>query len=115
MSHTNKSLISNLPIFIKPFNLKNSLALKFIWFLIFLITILDLGFLIYQFNLYAASIYFINQYEKKINQLTQENRILEVELAKNSSLVNLGQYVQNFEKSNKIEYIRILNGTALAK
>jgi len=30
-------------------------------------------------------------------------------------LVNVGNYVQNFEKADRIEYLRVLQSTALAK
>ncbi|MGB9743361.1 MAG: hypothetical protein ACPLW9_01450 [Minisyncoccales bacterium] len=112
MSYTNKSLISHPSIFVKLFNLDNNLVLNLFRILIFLIIISVLAVSIYQFNIYTAGLYSVKQYEKKINQLTKENQLLEIELAKNSSLVNLERYAGNFEKSNKIEYIRILNGTA---
>lgn len=110
-----KSLISPLPILINFFHFKNKLNSKLFWSLIWLGIIVSLIISIYQFNIYTHEIYLIKQYEKRINQLNQENRLLEVELAKNHSLVNFNQYVQNFEKPNKIEYIHLLEGTALAK
>lgn len=70
---------------------------------------------IFQLNDYTAGIYLINNYQKEINQFAQENKILEVNLTKANSLWNVENYVQNFERAGKIEYIRVLESTALAK
>ena len=98
-----------------PIRLKLSLGLKFFLIFILLIIFSFLIVFIYQLNAYTAEIYFIQNSEKKINQLTQENKTLGINLAKANSLWNIGNYVQNFEKAGKIEYIRVLESTVLAK
>lgn len=70
---------------------------------------------IYQLNAYTSEVYFIQSSEKKISEFTQENKTLGINFAKANSLLNIGNYVQNFEKAGKIEYIRVLESTVLAK
>ncbi|MDP1538920.1 MAG: hypothetical protein Q8M00_02715 [bacterium] len=115
MSQTNKSLVSNFPISIAPIRLKLNLGLKFLWIFLLLIIFSLLIVSVYQLNVYTAEIYFIHNSEKKISQFSQENKILEINFAKANSLFNVGNYVQGFEKAGKIEYIRVLEGTVLAK
>lgn len=98
--------------------LKKNRTNKFLTLIIFsgfAVVSLLLFLSVYQLNTYAAEIYFISNSEKKIDRLSQENKILEINLAEANSLGNLGNYVQNFEKAERIEYIRVLEGTVLAK
>lgn len=74
-----------------------------------------LAVLVYQINLYTSEIYFTHQAEKEIKNLSHENKALEVDLAKASSLGRIENYVHNFEKIDKIEYVRVLEDTVLAK
>ncbi len=89
--------------------------LKLFWTSVFLAVFFLLAVSVYQFNAYTQEIYFIRSTERKIDQFSQENKVLEINLAGINSLGNLGNYVQNFERVERIEYIRILEGTALAK
>ena len=81
----------------------------------FLIVLSLFALSVYQVNAYTSDVYFIHNSEAKIGRLSQENKVLEISLVKADSLANLGSYVQNFEKTSRIEYIRVLEGTALAK
>ncbi len=76
-----------------------------------------LVFSVFQINTYTKEIYLIKNYEKKLNQLTQENKILEINFSEVNSLNNISNYVQNkvFEKTNRVDYIRLLESTVLAK
>ena len=103
--------ISNIRFFIFKFKFN----LKFLWIFVLLAIFSLLIVSVHQLNAYTAEVYFIHSSEKKINQLSQENKILEINLAKANSLGNIGHYVQNFEKAGKIEYIRVLESTVLAK
>ncbi len=105
----------NQAISIVPFKIKISLSLKPVLLLLFFITLSLLAFSIYQFNSYTEDIYFISRAERQIISLSQENKVLEIELAKANSLVNMNQYLDNFEKADNITYIRVLQGTALAQ
>ena len=95
--------------------LKIVLNFKILYFLLVLITFFLFFISIYQFNAYTSEVFFISQAEKQLNQLSQENKILEINLAEANSLGNLASYVQSFEKAEKIEYLRVLEGTALAR
>ncbi|MCX6759362.1 MAG: hypothetical protein NT012_02255 [Candidatus Nealsonbacteria bacterium] len=115
MSQINKLLASSFPISVVPLRLKLSLGSKFLWIFIILIIFSLLIVFIYQLNAYASEVYFIQSSEKKISEFTQENKTLGINFAKANSLWNIGNYVQNFEKAGKIEYIRVLESTVLAK
>ncbi len=110
----NNTLTLSLPISsISRFRISS----KFLWIFISILTLSLLVVCIFQINAYTNEVYLIQNYEKKLNQLTRENKILEVNFSEVNSLNNVGNYVQNnvFEKANKIDYIRLLEGTALAK
>ena len=115
MPQTNRSLVLPFPISIVPIRLKLASVLKFFWAFVILIIFSLLIVSVYQLNAYTAEIYSGYDYGKKINELSQENKVLEINLAKANSLWNIGNYVQNFEKAGQIKYIRVLESTALAK
>lgn len=102
-------------ISIIPLKLKFFTSFKTIIFLLFLIILSLTIFLIYQVNSYSETVYFINRTGQRIERLSQENKILEIDLAKANSLVNINQYLDNFEKAENITYIKVLEGTALAQ
>lgn len=70
---------------------------------------------ILQLNAYTREIYLIRDYESRLVQLETDSRSLEVNFSKVNSLNNMGNYAQTFEKAEEIEYIRVMEGTALAK
>ena len=111
----NNTLTLSLPISsTSRFRIK---GFKVLWIFISILTLSLLVVCIFQINAYTKEVYLIQNYEKKLNQLTRENKILEVNFSEVNSLNNVGNYVQNnvFEKANKIDYIRLLESTALAK
>jgi cell division protein FtsB len=112
-------IINNTLILTPPFLriFKVNLSLKFLWFFMLLIIFSLLIVCIFQLNAYTKEFYLIQDYEKKLNQLTQENKILEINFSKANSLSKIGSYIQSqaFEKAEKVEYIQLLEGTALAK
>jgi len=75
------------------------------------------GLYIFQNNFEIASRYLIDEYTGKIKELSQENKILEIESAQISSLEKISQQISllNFEKNNKIYYLKVLNTQAIAK
>ncbi len=109
------SLVSSLPISMPSVRFKMNLSLKFL--LAFALTIIFslLITCVYLLNVYTSEVYTVSKYGKMMNQLSQENKFLEINLTKADSLQNMGNYVQNFERAGKIEYIRVLETTALAK
>lgn len=110
----NNALTLSLPI---SSTSRFRISLKVLWIFILILTLSLLAVCIFQINAYTKEIYLIQNYEKKLNQLTRENKILEVNFSEVNSLNNVGNYVQNnvFEKANKIDYIRLLESTALAR
>ena len=61
---------------------------------------------IYQLNTYVAEIYSIKTLEKEIVRIAQENKILEINTAKANSLSKIDNYLQGFEKVDKIRYVK---------
>lgn len=77
-----------------------------------------LMFYIFQINSLTAKSYSLQSYQKKINNLGQENEKLEMELAHAGSLVNIESMTGGleFEKITKINYVQIMeNSMAAAK
>jgi hypothetical protein len=70
---------------------------------------------IIQVNAYTKETYMIGQYQQKVSQLQEETSYLEINLSKANSLDNLAQHADKFVKAEKIEYIKLLGETALAK
>ncbi len=112
----NKISILNLPVSIaQPFNLKGRLFSKILLFLSLFSAFSLIIISIVQLNAYFGETYLSQDYEKKIEQLNQENKILEVSFSKDNSLNNINNYVQNFEKATRVEYIKVLESTVVAK
>lgn len=73
--------------------------------------VLFLGFHIFQINNTIVSYIFQTQnYQRKIEELIKENKILEINLIQKESLKNFEEKIKNlnFEKTNKIYYIQVL-------
>ena len=107
-----QSLVLTLPIS-KTFRL--DLSLKIFGILTFLIILSLLIVCIFQLNAYTGEFYLIQDYERQLNQLSQENKNLEINFSQADSLRNMGNYAQIFEKAEEVEYIRVLESTVLAK
>jgi len=73
-------------------------------------------FYIFQVNTMIKSGYLMKNYQKKIDNLINENKNLEVNLAQISYLENIQKKTKelNFEKTQTIKYIQILE-SSLAK
>lgn len=101
----------NFPISIaRSFPLKLKFNLKLFWIISFILITTLLGFYIFQVNSLTGETYQVQNFQKKINELSVENEILEIKLAKLNSLVNIETLIDkfNFEKVDKIHYIQIL-------
>ena len=108
------SLLSVFPL---GASLKLSFNTKSLTVVLFGILVSLFAISILQVNAYTRELYLLQDYEARISQLTEENRYLEINFTKANSLNNIGDFVQNmiFEKADKIEYIKVLETTALAK
>lgn len=109
-----KTLILSLPI---SRNFKLSLNFKIVLIFTIALILSLLAVCVYQLNRYTQEVYLIQNYESKIKQLSQENKILEINFSNTNSLKNITGFLQNqvFEKVGKVDYIYLLEGTALAK
>lgn len=109
----NHILSLNLPVVARkiPLSLKNF----WIFSVIFLFTLLFLY--VFQVTILARSTDLIKDYQGEINELSRDNASLEISLAKQNSLVNIGTLVQslNFEKTDRVRYLQILEGQVAAK
>ena len=76
-----------------------------------------LTFYILQINAEVSQQYQVQQYEKKISEISKENQELEIKLTQANSLEQITGFlgVSGFEKVDKIHYIKILDGQVVAK
>lgn len=108
-------LVSSLPVSVMSLRIK--INLKVLWFFLFLTVLSLFAVIVFQINTYAKEFYLVQDYEKQISQLTQENKVLKINFSQANSLLHIDSLAQNqiFEKAGKVDYIRILESTALAK
>ena len=91
---------------------------KLICLLAFLISLPLLVFYVWQINDLTRGSYTINNYEKQISQLSDENNNLQVSFAESSFLGQAIEKIQglNFQKTTTVKYIQIpANCVAIAK
>lgn len=74
-------------------------------------------FYIFQINNLTQSTYQIQQYQKKIDRLSQENESLRINSLKNNSLSTIETLTKDFgfEKVNNVQYIQILESQVVKK
>ncbi len=72
---------------------------------------------IFQVNFLTREVYSVESYENQLETLTQENKALEIDFSKVSSLSNIDDYLQNknFVKASNVKYIKILASQVAAK
>ncbi|MCD6528132.1 hypothetical protein J7K44_00605, partial [bacterium] len=75
------------------------------------------AFCIFQIISISYETYQVVNYEKRIKELSQENKELEILLSQKSSLKDLESKAKNlgFEPINKIYYVRIFEGEVAKK
>lgn len=91
-------------------SLKWKISLKFFWILGFILIITLLILYIFQLNLLFSQTYLIQNYEKKLEQLSKENAALEINSIQANSLETIESQIKElgFEKIENIEYIKVL-------
>lgn len=91
--------------------------LRLFWLFAILLVALFLGLYIYQVNAEISEKYSIKEYKEKISEISKENKILEINSAQVSSLANITNSLAglNFEKTDKIHYIKIIDAQVVAK
>ncbi len=115
--------MNNELILIPPFSIIRKLVFKIkfnwktIWVLGFIAIIIFLFLYIIQINTLAEETYRIQDYQNKIATITQENDIIFVNSLKKSSLSNVETLIKDlgFEKTQKIQYIHVLDRQVVAR
>ena len=71
-------------------------------------------FYVLQINYMIENSYLIKGYQKQIDGLSRENKVLEVDFAKTSFMRTIGQKTQqmSFEKVKEVKYVQILEASA---
>lgn len=106
-----------------PFVLTNRLALKWkiIWSTFWVLSILSIivlvVFYIFQVNANTSERYSIQEYARRLNEISEENKELEINSLQLNSLENVSLLLKdlNFVKSDKIHYIRVLESQVVSK
>ncbi|MEA3344099.1 MAG: hypothetical protein U9Q16_00215 [Patescibacteria group bacterium] len=101
----------------KAISLKRPFSLKVFWVLSVMVIFSLLALYIFQVNKGIAERYFIQSQENKLAQLTEENKILEIDSIGISSLDNVLGFLEesNLEKTDKIYYIRVFENEVVTK
>lgn len=104
-------------IITRCFPIKLKILLKLLWFLIILSTLLLLTLYIYQVNTEISTRYLIQNYEKRTEELLNESKNLEISSTKINYLDSVLASVEklNFEKPEKIHYIRVMDNQVVVK
>ena len=113
----NKALALNPPFIIRRLPSHWSICLRVFWVLSFLAILTLLIFYIFQVNAEVSERYLIQKYDRRLTELSVESKNLEISSSQSNSLGNIILALEslNFEKANKVEYIRILNNQVVAK
>ncbi|MDO8436079.1 MAG: hypothetical protein Q7S82_01665 [bacterium] len=115
MYQSSTTSLPNVRIFRYRVPLYGNRYLKLFWISIFFLILFLIIFSIFQLNAYTKTYYSIQSAQNQLVQLTKENGNLKIGFSNTSSLNNIEEHIRNFEAINKIEYIRILEVTVLAK
>lgn len=105
------------------FVLRNNFSLKFkillgtFCILSVLVMMLLLVYYIFQVNTEISERYSLWEMERKVSEISKENKTLEINSSQVNSLEKLTELLDNlnFQKSDKISYIRILGNQVVAK
>ncbi|MFH1820345.1 MAG: hypothetical protein ABH805_00250 [Candidatus Nealsonbacteria bacterium] len=101
----------------KPFALKWQFSLKKAWISMLLLTVFLLSLYVLQVNEITQSSFAVSNYDKQLSQLNQESKMLEIDFSGKSSLQSVEGLISalDYEKVERVHYIQVLTGTALAK
>ena len=107
------TLVLNLPA---PVRYRLTLDFK-IFYLIGLSIIPLLIFYFIQISSMASEGYQVRNYQHSINELSTENKVLEVNLSQINSLAGIDNRIQEmgFQKVGEISYIQLLENSVVAK
>jgi len=93
------------------------LSLRIFWILSCILISSLLVFYVFQINEITKGGYLTKNYLKKIDALSQESKLLEINFAHTSFLGDAEEKAQslNFERVEKIKYIEFLEGSLVTK
>lgn len=113
MNNTLTYVISQKLLFLPKF--PYLITLKFFLILSVTLIISLLAFYIFQITTVISEGYQIQNYQKRLSELSQENKILEINSIKINSLENIDNKIQElgFEKMNNVHYIQILESSVV--
>jgi len=76
-----------------------------------------LAFYIFQVNTVVKNSYLIENFDKRLSTISQENNALEINFSQSNSLDSIEKQALNlnFEKVNDVKYIQILGSEVAAK
>jgi hypothetical protein len=95
-----------------------SINWKAVCFIGFFMSLFSLIFYVWQINDLTKGSYTVNNYEKQISKLSEENKNLQVSFAESSFLGQAIEKIQtlNFQKNTSVKYIQIPDSSvAMAK
>jgi len=92
------------------------IGLRAFWILSFISIISLLIFYVFQVNSMIGETYLIQNYQRKINELSRENKTLGINFYQANSLSTIESLVKNlnFEKVEQIHYIQVLESQVVA-
>lgn len=110
------TLILNSPFSITG-GLKLKINLKLFWILSIISIMTLLAFYIFQVNAIVSESYQIQNYQRKLNAISEQNEILEINSAQVNSLGNIEEQIQElgFEKVDQVHYIQVLKSQIATK
>lgn len=102
---------------IRPLIFKLNFNLKILGILSLLTLISLLVFYIFQTNSVVSESYLFQNYQEKLNKMTQENEALEISSTQVNSWGSIESKIKelDFEKVGKVYYIRILENQIVTK
>lgn len=106
---------SNTQRLLFPLKFSFLVNVRFLAALGIILIISFLAFYIFQITNVISKGYQVQNYQEKITELAEQNKILEINSAKINSLENIDSQIQNlgFERVDKIHYIQLLEGSVV--
>lgn len=99
------------------FSSKVGIGVKLFCLFGFLLVIASSVVYIFQDNAMTKEAYLVQNYQRSLSVLSQENMALEIHFSQANSLVSVDDLVKslNFEKVDEVHYIKVLEGQVAKK
>ena len=114
----NNSLILSPPVIVRHISSLNwKIVLRVFLILSFLSVSALFVFYFFKVNAEVSERYLIQKYDGELSKILKENQNLEISLIQSDSLDNIIALMEefNFEKADKIHYIRVLNNQVVTR